>query len=264
MHKFKVLLKKDLTSIIRTKKFLIILLVLISFAILSPISAKLVGVLLKLLGDNLGNDFQGMNEIAKLLGGASYSDSYVQLAGNVAELFIFILVIIFGTSIVKEKTVGTYHILKMNGVSDRLFILSHVLSQIIMTTVAYIASCLVFFLTTLIIFGEAFPIHFVYSLFSLYMLVIFFIVYMNFVSCYSKSPTMSMVINFSSYFGFVLFNMFGKIKWFFPISLNDNCISVLNNVITKENNIALISAFVWCIAMIAIMMLFKNNKIKSE
>ena len=49
MHKFSVLLKKDLTSIFRTKKFLIILLVLISFAILSPISAKVIGLMLNLL-----------------------------------------------------------------------------------------------------------------------------------------------------------------------------------------------------------------------
>ena len=264
MHKFNVLLKKDLTSIFRTKKFLIVLLVLISFAILSPISAKLIGFLLNILNEQVGSDFEEVNQLVKILGNASYVESYAQLSGNVAELFIFILIILFGPSIIKEKTKGTYHILKMNGICDRTYVMSHTLSQIIVVSICYIISIMFFIITTYITFGRVFAINWLYSLFCLYLLIMFFVVFINFVSCYSKSTTISMIISFSSYFSLVLVNMFGKIKYFLPFSLNDACNMVLDSSITKENNISIISTVIWISIMLLIMMIYKKNNVKNS
>lgn len=264
MYRFNVLLKKDLTSIFRTKKFLIILLVLISFAVLSPVSAKAVGLLVNFVGDKLGGQVQELSELSKMLGGSSYVDSYAQFAGNLAEMFIFILIILFGSAIVKEKVKGTYHVLKMNGVKDREFVMSHVLSQVIAVSVAYVISCLFFLLATFVLFGRALPRNALYSLFSLYLLLIFFVILINFISCYAKSNTYSMVVNFSTYFGIVLMNIIPKVKYFLPFSLNDNTISVLNGQITLENNVSIISTIVWCCIMIAIMMIFNKNKVKND
>lgn len=257
MSNFKCLLKKDLTSIFRTKKFLIILLVLIGFAIISPISAKILAELIKILGDEMG-------DLTTLLGSATYIDSYVQLNGNLAEMFIFILIIMFAGSIIKEKTKGTYFVLKTNGVKKQEFILSHILSQIIAVTVTYIISLVFFILTTLILFGEALPKNFLYSLFSLYLFMIFFVVLINFISGFSKSNTQSMVLNFSLYFGILILNIFTKIKYFFPFSLTDNVISVLNGKITTNTNISILTTIVWCIIMIVLLLLFSKDKINNK
>lgn len=256
MNNFASLLKKDLTSIFRTKKFLIILLVLIGFAILSPISAKIVGELIKLLGDELG-------DLTALLGSSTYVDSYIQLNGNLAEMFIFIIIIMFAGSIIKEKTKGTYFVLKMNGVNKKEFILSHILSQIIVVTVSYVISIVIFLLTTLILFGEALPRNALYSLFSLYLFIIFFVVLINFISGFSKSSTQSMVLNFSLYFGILMLNIFTKIKYFLPFSLTDNVITVLNGDVTLDCNISIISTTVWCIIMIVSLLLFSKDKINN-
>lgn len=257
MNKLGCLLKKDLTSIIRSKRFLILLIVLIGFAIISPVSAKIVGELIKLLGDE-------MQELTALLGGATVVDSYVQLNGNLAEMLIFILIIMFAGSIIKEKTKGTYLTLKMNGVSKREFILSHILSQIITVTITYIISLIFFIITTLILFGAAFPSNWLYSLFSLYLFIIFFVILINFISNFSKSNTQSMILNFSIYFGILMLNIFGKIKYFFPFSLTDNVISVLDSKITLNNNISLITTILWCFIMVVILMMFTREKFDNK
>lgn len=257
MKKIKCLLKKDLTSIFRTKKFLIIFLVLIGFAIVSPISAKIVQELLKLFGEDLG-------ELSALLGTATYIDSYVQLNGNLAEMFIFILIIMFASSIIKEKTSGTYLVLKMNGINKREFILSHVVAQLIVVTISYFLSIIVFLVTTYILFKAAFPTHWFYSLISLYLFIVFFVIMVNFISNFSKSTTQSMVLNFSFYFGILMLNMFSKIKYFIPSSLTDNVVSVLDGSITKECNISIISTFIWIIGLILILMLGTKEKISNK
>lgn len=220
MHNFFILLRKDLTALIRSKKLLIMLVMMALFAMESPLIAALTPKLLKSMGDEY-------SAITNLIPKPTNIDAFAQLSKNITQIVLLVTIAMFSPILVREKIKGTYSTLKMNGVKLKTFLLSHICSQVIVFTLSYLVAVVLFAFYTIILFDKM-PQHSLFSLMCLYLFMLVFIVLINVIAHFSKSTTMSMVTSFACYFGFVFLTMFEKINRYLPMKLTDYATSVLN------------------------------------
>jgi len=244
MKQYIILLKKDFMELYRTKKILIIAFIFILFALASPILAKMTPELLKSMGDN----------IQIIMPEATIVDSYVQFISNISQICSFAMIIVFGGLIVKERKSGQYNILQNNGVTKKNFVLSKITTQILVVTIIYIISCLMFCFYNYVLFDAFLVKYSILSLTAIYIYLLFVISLINFYSVLAKSNIMSIVLSFSTIILIALFDMFefGKYLPNYLLSIGAN---IFNDQIYLEfacKNILitlLLSAFMICISI---------------
>jgi len=202
MNQLIILLKKDLMELFRTKKFLIILILLGIFALTSPLFAKMTPEILKLLGDDI--------QITML--DPTIVDSYIQFVGNLSQMGIFAFIIAFSGLIVNERKKGLLTNLLNNGVTKANFILSKVISQKIIIVIIFLISIILFEFYNLILFEEMFPKNSIISHIALFIYFMFIIAVTNFFSTISKSKMIGLIMSFLVVFSIMIFDLvsFGK------------------------------------------------------
>ena len=198
MKQYLILLKKDFMELYRTKKILIIAIIFIMFAMVSPIIASVAPELFKSLG----------GDIAINLPVPTIVDSYTQFVKNIAQICCFTLIIVFGGLIVKEKRLGLFNNLLNNRVHKRNFVLSKISAQYITVTIIYVLSCLAFSLYNYILFDAFFAEYSFVSFLAIYVYLLFVISFVNFYSVISKSNVVSIVLSFSTILLISLFDLF--------------------------------------------------------
>ena len=199
MKQFIILFKKDLMELFRTKKVLIIGFIFIMFALLSPLMAKMMPELLKSAG----------NEVMQIsMPDATIVDSYGQFVKNLGQLGLFTLIIALGGLIVNEKRKGLYTNLINNNVKKHNFIFSKAVTQILVMTVIYAVSALLFSAYNYVIFNQFFITYSFLSFVSLYIYLIFVICLINLFSTISKSSIMSIMLGIGTVIAISFFDFF--------------------------------------------------------
>ncbi|MBD3948355.1 ABC transporter permease subunit [Tuanshanicoccus lijuaniae] len=136
MKIFISLLKKELLETIRTKKLLSMFVLFIFIGLISPLSAKLMPIILKSLAAE-GIDFKLPPPMEK--------DSWQQFFKNINQLGLFGLVIIFSTHMTNEIQKGTLINLLSKGLPRFNVVLSKFFSELLIWTSAYAMSFLIAF-----------------------------------------------------------------------------------------------------------------------
>ena len=255
MNDFKILFKKDMLEIFRTKKWLIYLITFLAIVVISVVTARLLPELLNLL--LVGTEAEGMYEYQYSVG-----DSYVQFVSNMGQIGWLLIAVMFSTSLVREKTHGTYQMLKSNGVSEFKIVLSHFLTKLVLITLAYLASLILFIPMNLIIFKEYAGLRGFVSLSYLYLSLVFALSLALFVSSLVNKNKAGYAIVIIIYFVLTILSVFPYIDIYNPLY----GLTLANNIIIKtdyEISDYLINLFI-TIALnvgliIASIYLFKNK-----
>lgn len=123
-----VMLKKETMEFIRTYKMLILFIVFLLFAIISPLTAKFMPEILTLVLPK---------EVAESFADPTALDSWAQFFKNFSQMGLFILTIMFANSLIHERTDGTLTILLTKGLRRRTVYLSKLLFACMSWTVVY-------------------------------------------------------------------------------------------------------------------------------
>ena len=181
---------------VRNKRVIIFSVVFVAISVISALTAKFLPVLIEFLLNSL--DEFGMGGAIVL--DATVADSYVQYVANFGETVIFLIGILFATTITKEKTKGTYSSLKMNGVKDKDIVLSHLVSQILLVTVSYLISLMVFVLLNICLFNLIMGFRGFIVLSYIYVLMLLTICFTMFISCVCKKRGQAYLFVILTYF----------------------------------------------------------------
>jgi len=149
MRSFTVLFEKELRESLRTKRFLVLACVFLSFAIMSPMMARFMGELLELLlpaGD--------AEAFMVLFPDPTWIDSYVQFYGNMSQIGAIVIAIMFMGLVIREKKSGSIDLLFCKGVTPTPFILSKFCVAVCITLVSLLLAILVNFGYTVLLFEE--------------------------------------------------------------------------------------------------------------
>ncbi len=219
MKKFMIVLKKDIFEQIRTKKFLIIFLVMILFGLASPLLAYFMPDIIKQI------DLQ----IDIKIPDATIIDSYLQFIKNIAQTLTFVLIIIFSIAIVNEKKKGTYHVLLSNGVKTKTFILSKVVSQTLVILISYFATIGLFGFYNYVFFDTWFVNHSVIFFLLIFVNLLFILSISLVANTISKNSTFAIALTFIFFFIFSIINIIPKINVYLPMYLLDLSSKVINN-----------------------------------
>lgn len=126
--KLGVMLKKETVEFIRNYKLLIIFVVFLLFAIISPLTAKFMPEIMTLVLPK---------EIAESFPNPTAIDSWAQFFKNFSQMGLFILTILFANSLIHERAEGTLTLLLTKGLRRRTVYLAKLLFAIIIWTICY-------------------------------------------------------------------------------------------------------------------------------
>ncbi|MHB8842014.1 MAG: ABC transporter permease [Candidatus Aquicultor sp.] len=144
MGTISVLFKKDLLEQVRSKKLLILAIIFLFLAMVSPISAKLLPQLVKNLTSQGG--------ITIKIPEPTFNDAITQFVKNASQLVIFLLIFVVAGAVADEKVRKTLEMVLVKPVSRQSFILSKFLAYFSTVTVFYLVGVVVFYLYTVLLF----------------------------------------------------------------------------------------------------------------
>jgi ABC-2 type transport system permease protein len=226
------------------------------FAMESPLIAAVTPKLLKSMGEEYA-------AITNLIPKPTNIDAFAQLSKNITQIVLLVTIAMFSPILVREKVKGTYSTLKMNGVKLKEFLLSHICSQVIVFTLSYLVSMIIFVFYTIVLFDKM-PKHSFFSLMCLYLFMLVFIVLINVISHFSKSTTMSMVGSFVFYFGFAFLTMFEKVNQYLPMKLTDYATGVLNGNMGSKQWVTIYSNVIFVLILLCIGLFLKKDRINNR
>lgn len=259
MSNFLVLLKKDLLEISRTQKWIIYILVFLAITVFSVVAAR---VLPEILNYALGEvDFGGIAFEYEI----SVADSYAQYIANMGEIAWLLVAIMFSSSLFKEKVTSSYNLLKCNKVSEKTIVLSHFLSKLILITVAYIASIIVFVPLNLIVFKEYTGLRGVVALSYVYLSLVFALTLALFISSFIDKKSKGILFVILIYFGLSLLTIFPKLTMnpFMGLTLANNIIMYPDYKI-NDYVVNLIFTLISIVGMLVASVYLMKNKINNR
>lgn len=231
MNNLKFLLRNNFLEFKRSKKWIIYILVFTFLGLVSTLTAKFL--------------LPAFNEVFEMLGivyTTSIADSYVEFSANMGEISYLLIVIMFSTSLFKEKSSLTYYLLKSNGVKESEIVLSHYISKMILITVSYLVSLLVFVPMNILLFKSYTGYRGVIALTYIYLLMIFALSFALFISSFITKKSHGILIGIVSYFVLTILVTIPYVDVFTPYySLN-----LVTNIMRDQTHIAkdyLINAF---------------------
>ena len=174
------LLKYDFYHLRKTSKFIVFPIVIIIFAILSPITARYMNELLDIALADSGIDINLTDPVVL--------DSYIQYIGNLYETVLFVVLFVGVGFFIKEKTKGLLPLVLSKPINKTKYILSKYISLSILILVSLLIGYLVFSYYTYYIFDEI-------DMFGMLLATLLFFVYI----LYILSISLFTATHFKSY-----------------------------------------------------------------
>jgi ABC-2 type transport system permease protein len=138
------LIKKELLEQWRTKKILILVIIMLFSAVASPIIAKITPEILKSVS---------VPGLTINLPPPTYLDSLDQFIKNISQIGLLILIFVVAGAVSEEKNRKTLEILLTKPISRTLFVLSKFKTYFISITLIFAASSVIFYLYTASVFA---------------------------------------------------------------------------------------------------------------
>jgi ABC-2 type transport system permease protein len=120
MNAFLAAVNKELMEQFRTRRFLIALVVLVFFGMLSPFTARYMGEIFKLVA--------GSEQFASILPPPDISQAYVQFIKNTAQFGVILGVVLAVGSVAQEKDKGTAALMLVKPLPRSIFLLAKFLA----------------------------------------------------------------------------------------------------------------------------------------
>ncbi|MBI4734141.1 MAG: ABC transporter permease subunit [Rubrobacteridae bacterium] len=201
MNALVVLIRKDVLEQLRTKKAFIMGFIFLFLAIVSPVSAKMMPLMLKGLS--------GQNGITINIPEPTFMASIDQFVKNATQLVCFLLIFIVAGSIADEKIRKTLELVIVKPISRASFVTSKFIAYFLMITIMFSSASILFYLYTVTLF-ETFDFSNFAMLASQVLIYLLLIVSSTiFASTIAKSNIVAGIIGFISAF------LFGSIMGLF-------------------------------------------------
>lgn len=261
MGNFIILLKKNLIEMLRNKKLIIAMVVFACISFISSLSARflpeLFNVLLEELEGELGASFMFESTVA---------DSYVQYISNIGQIGILLVVLIFATSISKEKSSGTYSVLSMNKVKDRDIVLAHFVSQLILITISFLLSISVFVVLNIILFKQIMGVRGIVTLGYLYLLLIITSCFTLLCSALVKKKNNAYLFVILGYFILSILESIPKINWLNPLHLLSISSDLMyyKEYLLSEHLTTFISSLIMGVGLLFLVIYICKNKVNNR
>ena len=238
MNAYIAFCKKEFTESIRMFKSIIMLAVFIFLGILSPLTAKLIPDILN--GTNLGG-------ISITLPPPTAMDSWTQFFGNIGQMGVLVLVIVFCGITANELNKGTLINILTKGMKRHTIILSKYTAATVILLVSYCLSLAVTYAYTVYLWGSeelphaflAFVCPFIFGLFLLSLMILGGILFKSYLGSLLSVGGVILVLS--------LINISPKLQQFNPISLSAGTLALLNGQKTPDD---FIPALIICLALI--------------
>ena len=254
------LLKKEFKELFKTKTFLILPIVIISFSAISPLLAYFIQDILKAILPP-----EQIEPIIDSLPTQSIRDAYTQLLSNLNQIGYLVL-LFFATSIfISDKTKGRLLLILAKPIKRSDILISKFLNILIQYILALLIGSAFFIFYTYALFDE-FDVLLYLSVISLHFLYgLFLIAIAMFASTVTKSYMASILISVLTFMGLGIFNFIDhNLLYIIPNSLNKLQLNVISG--TYES-IQIIISLVSVLAMISILVtssvvIFKHQEIE--
>jgi len=183
------LLKYDFYHLRKTSKFIVFPVVIILFAIISPITARYMNQILDLALADSGIDIVLTDPVVL--------DSYLQYIGNLYETILFVVLFVGVGFFIKDKTKGLLPLVLSKPISKTKYLLSKYISLSILILVSLLLGYLVFSYYTYFIFNEID----MFGMFLTTMLFFVFTIYVLSISLFTATHFKSYLASVSVTFG---------------------------------------------------------------
>ena len=204
------LIKKELKEYLKTGKFYILLFVFLFFAIVSPLTAKLMPELIKSLS-------QG---ITITITPPTWRDSFVQFFKNMNQIVFIVIVIVFIGSISEEKSRGTASLVAVKGVDRGQWVVSKFIFQFLLSLFMLLFAFFMCFYYGKLLFPETL----FYQAFSSVVLYAFYLLFVVALTIFSSSIGNSILQSAGIFFTIFIFmnvlNIIPKISPYNPMTLS--------------------------------------------
>lgn len=214
------LLKYDFYHLRKTSKFIIFPVVIVMFAILSPVTARYMNQILDLaLGDS-GIDI-ALNDPVAL-------DSYVQYMGNLYETILFVILFVGVGFFIKDKTKGLLPLVLSKPINKTKYILSKYISLSIVILVSLLMGYLVFSYYTYFIFNEIDMLGMLLTTLLFFIYVLYILSICLFTTTHFKSYLASVSVTFGIYIFTSMLTIFEiSVFKYLPGVISNNSINIL-------------------------------------
>ena len=146
MNGFYAILKKELLEAVRSKKLIILFSIFAFLALASPISAKLLPIILKSMPATPG--------LTITIPDPTWRDAIDQFVKNLTQLVALVLIFLFAGAITEERSKKTLEMVISKPISRTSFVLAKFIANAIALKNFFILSALTFYLYTKSIFGD--------------------------------------------------------------------------------------------------------------
>lgn len=212
--------KKEMREYFKTTKFLILIIVFLFFAILSPLTAKYINDILSALS----------TDIQITLPDPVFQDAWVQFYKNMTSLCLIVLLIVMTGSVAQEKNKGSILLVLTKKVSRFNFLASKFMAGVVIYTIIYLASLLLSGLYTYLLFDQVAYSGLVMSIVLIWLMGCFYLALAIFVSVIAKTPTIAALLGFVGYALFNLLNISQTLQKFNPAGAS----SLVNTILAGQ------------------------------
>ena len=185
------LLKYDFFHLRKTSKFIVFPIVIILFAIISPLTARYMNELLELALAGSGIDM--------VLTETTVFDSYIQYIGNLYETILFVILFVSISFFIKDKTKGLLPLILSKPVNRVKYILSKYISLSILVLVSLLLGYFVFAYYTYFVFEEIDMIGMLLATLLFFVYVLYILSISLFTATHFKSYLAAVSVTFAIY-----------------------------------------------------------------
>ena len=167
MRLFWIQLGKELREQWATRKTLVVLVVMLAFGLISPISARILPDLVASLG-------QGQN-VTIILPKPTTTDALAQFVKNTNQIIVFVVLLLSFTAVVAERERGLMTLIFPHALPRSTFVLAKFVALALLLAVGILLEALAAYLYTAILFAAPDPAPFIGMVILLYVYLLMFI-----------------------------------------------------------------------------------------
>jgi len=258
LNNFSVFLGKEFMENKRAKRFFVLACVFLFFAFSSPVMARYMSEVLAFL---LGAD-PALDGMVAAFGEPHWVDSYLQFYGNIIQIGVMTIILLFMGCVLREKQRNTADLIFTKGLTPAQFIAAKFIMASLGIIIIFFISILINYIYTLILFGEAGRI--IDILLGGAVSIVFLIMMLAFVifcSTIAKSTGIVAVLGFLGFIAIAAISALPRIGQWLPGNLTPNAALLLSMGQTPEN---LLWNLIIAIAMTAGFLLLSVQILKKQ
>lgn len=238
MKSFIVFTFKEIIEQLKTFKALVIMVILLLFGIGSPLLAKLMPEMFKMM--DVGFEIQ--------LPDPTYIDSYAQFFKNIGQMAFIVMLLIYSGSVVHEKVTGTAIMMLTKKLSRPSFIISKFISSVILWTISYTFSAIACAFYTNVLFPKVTTQPNIFtSMLILWLFGTLLLAITTFASTLANNQSIATVGAFVGWFILIISGTIPKVKDYSPNLLSSKPMEILSGTTSLYD---LTIPIILCLALI--------------